>query len=292
MASEKLTDNDCRKAEPRDKPYKMADGHGLYLNVMPDGAKYWRYKFRIAEKERVMGFGVYPKIGLAAARRLHGEAYELVKAGKDPMAERQETKKAAETEEMAKKLAKVTFADVAKQWLKEQVPAKDHASKTNDRNERMVHYLVQAFGKKPIAEVHGRDLVTLLITFQDEGKYETRVRLQGVAKNVMNFAMGRFYVDVNPFGGVNNNGKSFLGTKKSRKKRPALIYRGRIWAIAPQNRPLRRPQRESDRHWIEAIGPDIRPTGRIDPSQMGPIRFRAAGLVGAVRNPEAEDATS
>lgn len=40
------------------KPYKLADGGGLYLLVNPNGAKYWRLKYRIAGKEKLLAVGV------------------------------------------------------------------------------------------------------------------------------------------------------------------------------------------------------------------------------------------
>ena len=51
---EMLTDTQARKAAPRDKPYKLADSGGLYLHVMPSGARYWRLKYRHGGKEKVL----------------------------------------------------------------------------------------------------------------------------------------------------------------------------------------------------------------------------------------------
>ena len=57
-------------AKPRDKAYKLADGGGLYLEVMPSGDKLWRMKFRQAEgKENRLSFGPFPDVSLVAARR-------------------------------------------------------------------------------------------------------------------------------------------------------------------------------------------------------------------------------
>jgi len=35
-----LTEMQVRKAKPADKPYRLADGKGLYLEVMPNGSRY------------------------------------------------------------------------------------------------------------------------------------------------------------------------------------------------------------------------------------------------------------
>lgn len=59
-----LADVAVRAAKPREKAYKLADGHGMYLEVMPSGAKYWRLKYRIDGKEKRAALGVYPKVSL------------------------------------------------------------------------------------------------------------------------------------------------------------------------------------------------------------------------------------
>jgi hypothetical protein len=44
-----FTDVAARAAKGQDKPYKLADEKGLYLLVNPDGAKYWRFRYRCAD---------------------------------------------------------------------------------------------------------------------------------------------------------------------------------------------------------------------------------------------------
>ncbi|WP_315726170.1 tyrosine-type recombinase/integrase [Bradyrhizobium sp. SZCCHNS2022] len=214
-AIHKLTDAKIRAAKPAEKSFKMSDGGGLYLQVVAHGRGYWRYKYRIGGKEQTFAIGTYPTVTLAEAREEHRQAASLVQRGGDPNAEKRNRK---EVQKQA-----VPFREVSALWLKEQALGDGVASKTADRAERMVRYLDKAFGKKQIAEVKGSDLVEVLRAVQAEGKYETRVRLQGVARKIMGFAVGRHYIPVNPFVGVNDDGNSFRGTKRSRKKRPALI---------------------------------------------------------------------
>jgi hypothetical protein len=42
----------CRQAKPKEKPYKLADSDGLYLEVALSGGKWWRLKYRINGKEK------------------------------------------------------------------------------------------------------------------------------------------------------------------------------------------------------------------------------------------------
>ena len=60
----KLTDIKIKNAKPKVKQYKMADGGGLFLLVMPNGSKYWRYKYRHFGKERVLPLEYIPESGL------------------------------------------------------------------------------------------------------------------------------------------------------------------------------------------------------------------------------------
>ena len=45
-----LTDPKCKNAKPKEKPYKLADEKALYLEVMANGSKYWRFKYRFNNK--------------------------------------------------------------------------------------------------------------------------------------------------------------------------------------------------------------------------------------------------
>ncbi|WP_330997165.1 Arm DNA-binding domain-containing protein [Burkholderia stagnalis] len=76
-----LTDVAVRAAKPRDKAYKLADGQGMYLEVMPSGSKYWRLKYRIDGKEKRMALGVYPAVTLLAARKARDEIKEQLRGG-------------------------------------------------------------------------------------------------------------------------------------------------------------------------------------------------------------------
>ena len=64
-----LTQFAIQKSEPRDKPYMLRDGNGLYLLVQPNGKKLWRFRYKLAGRENRLGFGSYPEITLASARK-------------------------------------------------------------------------------------------------------------------------------------------------------------------------------------------------------------------------------
>ena len=53
----RLSDTAIRKAKPKEKPFKLSDGGGLYLLVQPSGRKWWRYKYRFGGKEKLLTLG-------------------------------------------------------------------------------------------------------------------------------------------------------------------------------------------------------------------------------------------
>ncbi|WP_371765211.1 Arm DNA-binding domain-containing protein [Massilia sp.] len=91
-----LSETVISNAEARSKPYKLFDGGGLYLNIMPSGARIWRFKFRQHDrKENQLTFGPYPKVSLQEARDRCREARQLLRQGVDLVEHRNEAKQIA-----------------------------------------------------------------------------------------------------------------------------------------------------------------------------------------------------
>ncbi len=79
-----LTEIAVRKATPGAKTTRLFDGGGLYLEVAPSGGKWWRLKYRFAEKEKRLSLGVYPEVSLKQARLKRDDARRLLASGIDP----------------------------------------------------------------------------------------------------------------------------------------------------------------------------------------------------------------
>lgn len=106
-----LTDVQVRNARPRDAIYKLFDGDGLYLEVTPSGAKYWRFKYRrLNGRESRIAFGPYPDVSLTKAREKRAEARTHLASGIDPG----EAKEASLRE--VRQQAGMTFEAVARDW--------------------------------------------------------------------------------------------------------------------------------------------------------------------------------
>jgi len=93
------------------KPYKMADGAGLYLEVDPSGGKYWRFKYRRTGKEKRISLGVYPEVSLANARKARDGCREQLAKGIDPGVARKAQAAAHFTGDAN------SFEVVAREWL-------------------------------------------------------------------------------------------------------------------------------------------------------------------------------
>src|SRR5271170_6207527 len=90
-----LSDAKIRNAKPKNKPYKLTDGEGMFVLIHANGSKYWRFKYRFLGRERILAFGVYPDVGIAEARELRAKARKALAAGADPGEVKQATKRLA-----------------------------------------------------------------------------------------------------------------------------------------------------------------------------------------------------
>ncbi|MEW6000529.1 MAG: Arm DNA-binding domain-containing protein [Pseudomonadota bacterium] len=73
-----LTDTRLRALKPKDKPYKVTDERGLYVEVTPTGGKLWRFRYRIGGAQKKLCIGSYPEISLKQARDVAYEARRAV----------------------------------------------------------------------------------------------------------------------------------------------------------------------------------------------------------------------
>ena len=64
----KLTDTECRKAQPQDKRYRLSDENGLSLLVTPAGQKYWNVRYTVHGQRKSESLGLYPELSLKKAR--------------------------------------------------------------------------------------------------------------------------------------------------------------------------------------------------------------------------------
>src|SRR5262245_30176158 len=108
-----LTTARCKSSKPGVKQYKLFDEKGLFLLVMPTGAKGWRFKYGFGGREKLLSLGPFPEVSLADARDARDTARAQLRKGVDPSADRQARKLDAA---MAQNN---TLESVASGWLKD-----------------------------------------------------------------------------------------------------------------------------------------------------------------------------
>jgi integrase len=186
-----LSDAKVRNAKPRAKPYKIADGEGLFLLVTPAGSKYWRLKYFFARKERLLALGVYPEIMLSDARERRFQARKILAAGNDPS----ETKKEAKRQ-VSLKTAN-SFEIVAREWLEKRNHewAPITAEATRGRLER---YILPKLGQRPIADISAPEVLTMLRSVEQRGALDTTQRVMRICGQVFMYAIATGRAERNP----------------------------------------------------------------------------------------------
>jgi integrase len=186
-----LSELGIRKAKSQSKPYKLADGRGLFLHVMPTGGKLWRWKYRFEQKEKLMPLGRYPDVSLANARELHSEARRLLASGTDPMAVRKAKKDAfrAETEHPFKAIALLWW----EHWKTGKSPR--HADVLRRRMEADVYPVI---GARPLSEIQAPELLALVKKIEARGASDLAKRALQSIGQVFRYAVAHGYATRNP----------------------------------------------------------------------------------------------
>ena len=151
-----LTDNKIRQLKTRDSVYRVADSHGLNLEIRPSGSKHWRYRYRFGGKGQMYSIGAYPSISLSEARQQRDRLKALVKDGIHP-SEHKRAEKAAQRTERAN-----TFKAVSNAWMAEN-EAQWSARYHTQVKEAFKRHLYPELGDLPVSRVTApllRDSVT------------------------------------------------------------------------------------------------------------------------------------
>lgn len=186
-----LTDTTIRSAKPQNKTVKMFDGGGLYLELAPNGGKWWRLKYRLEGKEKRISLGTYPVIGLKEARQRREDAKKLIANGIDPSIQRQAVKASIRSKETD------SFEAVAREWFDKHVSAlaPSYGKKVRSLFEKQI---LPVFGAKHIAEVEPADILKAARHVEESGAVETAHRLVQLCGQLLRYgiATGRCKYDI------------------------------------------------------------------------------------------------
>lgn len=224
-----LTDTKCRNAKPTEKPYKLTDSNGLFLEVKPNGVKAWRYRFELREagkvKESLFALGEYAtapngetpeeakarraggRLTLAEAREERTKARALVKQGINPAHHRQIERKKRELD-MA-----TTFEAVANEWL----GLKDWEEVTKKRRLDMLTRVVfPTIGQLPVKQITPPVILDILKKAADKNGPSVMAEAKRTMFGIFELAAETFRVDSNPV----HQWREALPKNKTQHKRP------------------------------------------------------------------------
>jgi integrase len=190
-----LTDRAARTAKNQERPYKLADSGGLYLLIHSNGARYWRMKYRVASKEKLLSIGVYPEVTLREARERRDEARRMLRDGIDPSGAKQASKR------QAKLVLTSAFQIVARDWIEHQSARWEEQTKR-----RIVDSLEKdafpAIGARPIADLKPADIIAVVRAIEARGAGESAARVLQRIADVFKFAVMAGRIETNPIAGL------------------------------------------------------------------------------------------
>lgn len=185
----RLSDLAISKAKPADKPRRLFDGNGLYLEVTPTGSRYWRLKYRIAGKEKRLALGVYPAVTLREARDKAQDARRTLQEGLDPSLKRRQAK--AEQ----RLAAATTFGAVSRAWFEEWKVGR--AAKSVEKTEWLLS-LARVLDARPISEIDAREILEVVKPLHRSGRRESAHRLKQKISAVMRYGIAHGLLQSDP----------------------------------------------------------------------------------------------
>ncbi|MEC8812788.1 MAG: integrase arm-type DNA-binding domain-containing protein [Pseudomonadota bacterium] len=176
------------------KPYNgihpVGGVSGLLLQVTPTGAKSWLLRVKVGTKRRHIGLGAYPEISPAEARGLAKEAKAKIKAGIDPVEERQALKRALVTEQ----LSRITFDKAASEYIKMKSKEFRNPRQAAQWTSSLKTYASPFIGKVPVSEIDLPHIKAVLDPIW-ETKTETATRVRARMENILGWCAIHGYRD-------------------------------------------------------------------------------------------------
>lgn len=198
-----LTDTKLRTLKPQDKPYQVADGGGLFVEVMPGGKVVWRMRYRLAGRQEKVTIGEYPAISLAEARRFREEYKAMIARSESPMKAKAETKAAIRDPDL--------FEPFAWRWFAEVV------EKTNEQPRNIKRVLekdvIPAMGRKRLSEVSVSDVLAVTDKIKARGADNMALATRNIMKRLFSYAIAREKMTFNPAAAVEAR---YIATARSR----------------------------------------------------------------------------
>jgi integrase len=158
---------------------------------MPNGGKYWRMKYRVDGKEKLLSFGVYPEVSLLDAREKRHDARKLLHSDTDPAQVKREEKRLSILN------SQNNFEAVAREWHENK---KDSWTEQYGINvlHRLQMDIFPALGKRPIADIEPADMLGAIRQIEKRGALDVSKRIAQVCGQIFRFGIATGRVKHNP----------------------------------------------------------------------------------------------
>lgn len=188
----KLTELQVKNAKTRDAKYTMAAGGGLTLLVMPDGSKYWRLRYRIGGKPRMISVGrPYPFTTLKQALAQAAEFRALIAGGEDP-ADQRRIEKLNERERVAN-----TFGEAADAWHVFRSKAWDTKTAQQART-YLDKDILPKLRSRPLDSVSPAELGALVAEIEERGAFDVAKKTRQWLKAIYSYARANGWTAADP----------------------------------------------------------------------------------------------
>ncbi|MBZ5489182.1 tyrosine-type recombinase/integrase [Halomonas aquamarina] len=186
-----ISDTKARKAMPADKPYRMPDTDGLYLDVRPTGKKFWRIRYFLDNKENLYAAGQYPHVSLKEARSIRDRVKSIAATGADPKLLQKEER------EKAKRSQADSFDALALEWLEKYSPrwTEHYTKQVRVGIEREMR---PAFGHKHITKVTPADVLALVQKIEERGAPSVAMLVRQWVGQIYRYAASTLRADHDP----------------------------------------------------------------------------------------------
>ena len=182
-----LSDKGIRALKPKEKPYKAADGQGLYMLVTPQGSRLWRFDYRYQGKRLTLSLGKFPDVGLSDARARLAEARQALAQGRDPGLIKKADSRAAND----------NFAALADEWMAKR-NKEGLSPRTLEKDEWLISLVRDDLGKLPVKHVGTAELLRSLRRLEQRERYHSARTLRMTLSRIFRYGIACGRADRDP----------------------------------------------------------------------------------------------
>ena len=191
MPTNRLTELAIRNAKCGSKRKKLSDGGSMYLELHPNGSKYWRMNYQFQKKEKTLALGVWPQTSLVEARHKRDEAKMLLKSGKDPNLEKKKLKSNAVLDQGN------TFGSISEEWF-ERMQHEWSEDYFHDSKRAFELHVLPYLKDIPISEIEHAEIKSVLSRMEEQRKFVAAKKVLQKLDRIFRFANRNDYCKHNP----------------------------------------------------------------------------------------------